>query len=82
MQKKNVAVIFGGCSVEHEVSIVTGIHLIANINKDKYDVTPIYIAGSGEWYTGEELTDFKIYKNFDEKSKLFKKVLIRIASSI
>ena len=82
MQKKNVAVIFGGCSVEHEVSIVTGIHMIANINKDKYDVTPIYISGSGEWYTGEELMDSKVYKNFDEKSKSFKKVLIPPIPSI
>ena len=41
--EKKVAVIFGGRSVEHEVSVITGLQVIENINKDKYVVIPIYI---------------------------------------
>lgn len=82
MQKKNIAVIFGGCSVEHDVSIVTGLQLIENIDKEKYDVTPIYISNSGEWFTGKELLDSDIYKNFTKTKKLLKKVLISPIPSI
>ena len=39
-----VGVIFGGPSVEHEVSIISAIQAINNINKDKYEVIPIYIS--------------------------------------
>ena len=41
--KLNVGVIFGGKTVEHEVSIITAIQAMNNIDTDKYDITPIYI---------------------------------------
>ena len=41
---------FGGQSTEHEVSIVSGTSVIENIEKDKYDVVPIYISKEGKWY--------------------------------
>ena len=62
---KNVGVIFGGVTCEHEVSIVTGLQLIENIDKTKYKVYPIYIHSDGEWYVGDKLLDSKIYKEFD-----------------
>ena len=40
---KKVGVIFGGRSVEHEVSVITGMQIIENIDKTKYEVVPIYI---------------------------------------
>ena len=62
---KNIGVIFGGVSCEHDVSIVTALQLIENIDRSKYEVYPIYIHSDGEWYVDEKLLDTKIYKEFD-----------------
>lgn len=62
---KKVGVIFGGVTCEHEVSIVTGLQLIENIDKKKYEVIPIYIHSDGEWYIGDKLLNSTIYKEFD-----------------
>ncbi|MBC8591439.1 D-alanine--D-alanine ligase family protein [Wansuia hejianensis] len=60
---KKVGVIFGGRSVEHEVSVITGMQIIENIDKTKYQVVPIYITKEGKWLIGECLLDFKNFKN-------------------
>ena len=49
MSKKNVAVIFGGQSSEHEVSCVSATTIIQNIDKQKYDVIMIGITKEGKW---------------------------------
>lgn len=68
---KKIGVIFGGVTCEHDVSIVTGIQLINNIDKSKYKVYPIYIHSDGEWYVDEKLIDTNIYAEFDKhKSSL------------
>lgn len=64
MGKKRLGVIFGGTSTEHEVSIVSGTSVIKNLNKEKYDIYPIYIDKSGEWFEFEP--DNKTYKVGDE----------------
>lgn len=70
---KNVGVIFGGVSCEHDVSIVTALQLIENIDKSKYEVYPIYIHSDGEWYVDNKLLDTKIYKDFENlKSEINK----------
>lgn len=60
---KRVGVVFGGRSVEHEVSVITGMQVMENIDKTKYEVVPIYITKEGKWMTGECLTDFSNFKN-------------------
>jgi len=60
--KTTIGVIFGGRSVEHDVSIVTGHQVMRAINYDKYDVVPIYIDRSGQWFTGAPLMDLKNYQ--------------------
>ena len=45
-----IAVIFGGKSTEHQVSVVSGTSVIANLNKEKYDIYPIYIDRNGLFY--------------------------------
>lgn len=70
MQKLNVAVIFGSRSVEHDVSIITGIQVMQNLNKDKYNVIPVYITKGGCWLTGDYL---KNIDNFKDKPLLEKK---------
>lgn len=61
--KKRVAVIFGGKSPEHEVSVISGMQVLENIDKDKYDVFPIYVAKDGRWFSGEELLNIETYRN-------------------
>lgn len=55
MDKKKIAVIFGGNSTEYEVSLQSASSVLANINADKFDIVPVGITRSGEWYhyTGE-----------------------------
>lgn len=60
---KKVGVVFGGRSVEHEVSVITGIQVIENMDKTKYQPVPIYIDKKGKWLTGDCLMDFKNFKN-------------------
>ena len=58
-----VGVIFGGESVEHEVSIITAVKAMNKINQDKYQIVPIYITKDGEWYTGDMLFDVESYQD-------------------
>ena len=71
--KTKVAVIFGGNSVEHEVSIISGLQAYAALDRDKYDVIPLYLSKDNRFYTGEGIGDIKSYtdisaclKNADE----------------
>ena len=69
---KKVAVLFGGRSVEHEVSIITGMQIIENMDKTKYNVIPIYVNKEGKWLTGNSLMEFKNYKenNFKDAQEI------------
>lgn len=63
--KIKVGVFFGGKSVEHEVSIITAIQAIENMNKEKYDVIPIYIAKDNKMYCGKNIGNISEYKNIE-----------------
>lgn len=52
---KKVGVIFGGKSTEHDVSVVSGTSVVQNLDKNKYDIYPIYIDKNGDWYTCSNL---------------------------
>ncbi|CAK7056904.1 D-alanine--D-alanine ligase family protein [Tissierella sp.] len=69
---KKIGVIFGGLSVEHEVSVITGMQVIENIDKTKYEVIPIYVSKDGKWLTGSSLMDFRNYKdgNFKDAKEI------------
>ncbi|MGM9571105.1 MAG: D-alanine--D-alanine ligase A, partial [bacterium] len=53
MQKIKVAVIYGGKSSEHEVSLKSAFGVIKAMSSDKYDILPIGITKEGRWVTGE-----------------------------
>ena len=72
--KIRVGVIFGGSSVEHEVSVISALQAIDNIDKEKYDVVPLYISKTKEWYTGSSLLDIENYKDLDSLLKKVKRV--------
>lgn len=82
MNKLKVGVIFGGMSTEHDVSVVSGTSVIKNLNKDKYEIIPIYINKNGEWFSydkkietidilkvGEEPTEISKIENVLQKLK-------------
>ena len=60
--KIKVGVIFGGESVEHEVSIISAIQAMNKMDQEKYDIIPIYITKDREWYTGDMLKDIEVYE--------------------
>ena len=84
MKKLKLAVVFGGTSSEHDVSIVSGTSVIKNLNKEKYDITPIYISKDGKWYIytksiekidiltiGEEINEKEQIENLEETLRFF-----------
>ena len=65
MAKLTIGWFFGGRSAEHEVSVITAIQAYENLNKDKYEVIPIYASKEGDFYTNSKFLDVKNYKNVD-----------------
>ena len=61
--KAKIAVFFGGNSVEHEVSIITALHAVENIDREKYEVLPIYITKDNKMYAGEKIGDIASYND-------------------
>ncbi len=61
--KINLAVFFGCRSVEHEVSIISAVQAMRSINKEKYNVIPVYVTKKGVMYTGDKLFDIASYKD-------------------
>lgn len=64
--KVNVAVFYGCRSVEHEVSIISAVQAMKSIDREKYNVIPVYVAKSGEMYTGERLFEIESYTKPDD----------------
>ena len=74
--KIRVGIIFGGESVEHEVSVISALQAIKSINKEKYEVVPIYISKEKYWYTGDNLLEIENYKNLNELTNNAKEVTL------
>jgi len=72
VKKIKIGVIFGGISSEHEVSKVSGTSVISNLNKEKYDILPIYIDEKGNWNTYEKnINEIKVLEiNTDIKNDI------------
>lgn len=64
-RRTTLAVIFGGRSVEHDVSIVTGHQIMSAFPAEAYDVVPVYIARDGRWFTGAALSDLDSFQDDD-----------------
>ena len=61
--KTRVAVLFGGNSVEHEVSIITGIQAFCALNREKYEAIPLYLSKDNRFYTGEHMGQIESYRD-------------------
>ena len=62
-RKTTIGVVFGGRSVEHDVSVVTGNQVMRAFDNSRYDVVPIYIGRDGKWYSGDPLFELENYKD-------------------
>lgn len=71
-----LGVIFGGESVEHEVSIISAVQAMESMDDTKYDIIPIYISKNRTWYTGAMLRDIDVYKDFEDLKKYAKEVVL------
>ena len=74
MSKIKLGVIFGGMSTEHEVSITSGTSVIKNLDKEKYEIYPIYIDKDGNWfeYTKkiQDIDIIEVGEEIKEKTKI------------
>ena len=67
MEKIKLGVICGGMSTENEVSVVSASYVLSNLNKEKYEIYPVYIDKNGQWW--EILDEFKPRKFGEEITK-------------
>ena len=67
--KLKVAVLFGGKSTEHEISIISAIQAIGYINKEKYEVVPVYITKNNDFYVGESIGNIEEYTHISDLLK-------------
>ena len=74
MSKIKLGVIFGGMSTEHDVSITSGTSVIKNLDKEKYEIYPIYIDKDGNWfeYTKkiQDIDIIEVGEEIKEKTKI------------
>lgn len=74
--KLRLGVIFGGESVEHEVSIISAVQAMKHLDEEKYEIIPIYIGKDREWYTGKLLKDIDIFSDIDLMKKYATNVVL------
>lgn len=63
--KLNIAVAFGGKSVEHEISVLSAIQVMSAISDD-YEIFPLYIAKDGRMFCEEELKSLDTFSNIEQ----------------
>lgn len=78
--KIKLAVIFGGKSPEHEISVISASQAMSAADASLYDIIPIYITKKGIWYTGEALKHLDNYKNTDTLLAKCDKIWITVNS--
>lgn len=61
--KIKVGFIYGGKSVEHEISVISAVQAMNHLDTNKYDIVPIYITKDLQMYTGGMLKDIESYKD-------------------
>lgn len=74
--KIQLMVLFGGNSVEHEISIISAIQAIHHIDKAHYDVIPVYLTKGNEFYTGTQIGVIEEYTNINQLLKKSTRVVL------
>ena len=73
--KLKLAVLFGGKSVEHEISVITALQAAAALDREKYDVLPVYITKDNAFYIGESVGNIEAYKDIAALLKQSRQVI-------
>ena len=79
--KINLAVLFGGKSVEHEVSVISAVQAMASLDADRYEVVPVYITKGNEFWSGDKLKDISAYKDIPALLKSCQRVGFHVRGS-
>ena len=74
--KTRVAMLFGGKTVEHEVSVISGIQALLAMDTDKYDVTPVYMTKDNDMYIGEDIGKIEAYRDIPGLLKKSQRVIM------
>lgn len=74
--RTKVAMMFGGKSVEHEVSVISGIQAFMSMDTEKYDVIPVYITKKNEMYVGDDIGKIESYKDIEGLLKKSQRVIL------
>lgn len=73
--KGKVLIIYGGKSVEHDISIITAMQTMKFL-PNEYDFLPVYMDRDGKWWIGDNLHEIKIYSNFHKMCKKKRQVTL------
>ena len=74
--KTKVAMLFGGKTVEHEVSVISGIQALKAMDTDKYEVIPVYMTKENDMYIGSDIGDIKAYRDIPGLLKKSQRVIM------
>lgn len=74
--KKKLGVIFGGNSVEHEISIISAVQAMENIDRLKYDVLPIYITKNNQFFAHEDFFNIDVFKTMEQIPSKYEEVVL------
>ena len=78
IKKIRLGVVFGGMSSENKVSVISANSILKNLNKEKYEIYPIYIDSDGDWWKinlnseedlDEQINDKEEIENVEKQSK-------------
>lgn len=72
----NVAVLFGGDSVEHEVSVISAVQAMNHFNTEKYNVIPVYLAKDNVMYCSEKMFNIESFKDIPALLKTSKRITL------
>lgn len=70
MRRIKLGVVFGGMSTENEVSVISANYILKNLNKEKYEIFPIYINKEGNWYKWKDKEEIKFGEEIILKEKI------------
>ena len=79
--KPVVAVVFGGPSTEHDVSILTGLQILDAIDSSRYDTLPVYVTLEGHWYVGDALRSRMNYLPGEAVRKTLDRVFLPVGGA-
>lgn len=74
--KIRVAMIWGGKSVEHEVSVISGIQALKAMDTEKYEAIPVYMSKDNEMFIGDGVGEIELYKDIPALLKKAQRVIM------